>query len=327
MTQGQEVNSSGKIILEDEEIILFDATGKELEKQYVNEMGEKKRAVLRHVREHVRQTLGVKSEQELQGKKLERKAKEATNKLIKVQKLKQPKLKFIDASGKVVKELQLLNMSGLHKTQSQPGKEDIEVSSENIQVAVVSDLGNIAGVIGMNTVTVSDSRISSTMTFEYFNGQGEKLWSVQGVKPWVNSNPKRGVVFSVDGKRVAMAIAQLPDNTDMELYPNWAIVYDGAGKELARFGPYDQLKNLYLTKNGKYGYFDTGKSTVCFDVEKNVLHEFLQKRLNRELNGFIQVSETGRCTINKYLIPSEFTSQGKQKTKVLQEFVFNGVAQ
>ena len=318
----QEQSKGPRIILEEEEVTLFDDSGKELGKRYVSKIGEEKRVILNQVKEKVRRKLGVKSEQEVQKKRLWRKAKEENEKLIKIQELSQPTLKFADKDGRIVRELKLRNITERHKVPSRNGDESIEVSSENIQVAILSDSGNAAGIIGIDEVTAWDSRISSTMTFEYFNANGEKKWSVNHIKPWVNSDPRRSAIFSADGKRVVLAIARLPRNADMELYPNWVVVYDEAGKELVRFGPYDQLRNMYLSKNGRYGYFATGNSSICFSVDSKALHEFPQERVKRELNGVIRVSETGHCTINRVVLPTEINEDGEPKTKVVREFLF-----
>ena len=319
---GQDKGPQSRIVLEEEEITLFDGNGKEIEKRYVSNLGESKKKILNQVKMQVHNKLKVKTEQEVQSKQLWKKAKEETEKLIKIKELKNPKLKFFGPDGAIVKELMLDNEVKRHRTPSKETKELIEVSSENIQVAILPETANVVGIIEMNTVTAFDSRIASTMTFEYLNAEGDVLWIVKEIKPWVNSAPRRGALFSSDGKRVALAIAHLPDNADMELYPNWVVVYDGAGKELVRFGPYDQLRNLYLSKNGRYGYFATGNSSVCFSVDDKNLHEFPQERVKRELNGVIRVSETGRCTINRVVLPTEINEDGEPKTKVVREFSF-----
>ena len=125
------------------------------------------------------------------------------------------KLKFFDENGNVNKEMEL-GKKEKHIT------EDLSVEEE--QYGIVSASGTAAGIIRSETEGEGEDA-PSTHTFEYFSTQGEKLWSVSGIKPWVNSYPGRGVILSADGKRVALAIAQLPENSDLELYPNWAVVF------------------------------------------------------------------------------------------------------
>jgi len=167
--------------------------------------------------------------------------------------------------------------------------------------------------------------VFSTMTFEYFNSQGEKQWSIQG--PWIASDLHRTAIFSADGSRVAVLLSELPKVAGMELHPSWVIVYDAGGKELVRYGPYEQLQRFSLSKNGEYGYIEAVDVQICLDVNNKALHEFSDERGNRVLTGFLQVSDTGGCTINQYSGSLEFDAQGRQKTKVVREFSFKDVPQ
>lgn len=319
--RGQDRPLHGRIVLEEEEITLSDESGKEVEKRYVSGMGDEKRTIVKQVNERVRKILGVKSEQEIQDKKIWKEAKVLRDKLMRIQPLKQSRLKFLDMNGKVINEVQLLNISNRKRIPTHDSYENVETSTDSRQVAVVSDLGNVAGIISMNSYRAWDTMVYSTMTFEYFNSQGEKQWSIQG--PWIASNLHETAIFSADGSRVALLLSELPKEPVMELHPNWAVIYDADGKELVRFGPYDQLRRLFLTKNGKYGYIDAVDSQLCFHVDSKALYEFPDERGNAALTGFIRVSDSGRCTINK-AVPG-IDPQGEQNTKVVREFSFKTV--
>lgn len=319
---GQDKGPQGRIVLEEEEVTLFDENGNEIEKRYVSNIGEPKREMLKQVKMRVYAKLEIKSEQEVQSNKLWKKVKEETDKLLKVQVLKQARLRFTDKDGKEIKTIFLRNKLEMHKISSGTIQDNGALLIQDSQCADLSDSGNAVGVVGVAQESFDESVVTSTRTFEYINAKGESLWSVKNVNPSANAVTSCGSVLSKDGSRIALSVAQFPKEAGMMDYPNWVVVYNEKGIELVRFGPYNQLRNLYLSKNGRYGYFDIGKAQICFDVNNKILHEFPQERANRELNGVIRVSETGHCTINSYRGPLEFDEQGEQKTHVVREFSF-----
>ncbi len=155
--QALDATHQGRIVLEEEEITLSDENGKEIETRFVSKMGEERRTIVKQVNERVRKTLGVKSEQEIQDKKIWREAKVQRDRLMKIQPLKQARLKFMDANGKVMKEIQLLNLSERERIPTDDNYENVETSLDSIQVAVVSDSENAAGIISMNSYRAWDT--------------------------------------------------------------------------------------------------------------------------------------------------------------------------
>jgi len=97
-------NSGGIIKLEEEEIILMENKRK-IKRMYVSEFGKDKEKILKKIEKKVFKRLGVKSQKEIIEKKLSGKYNDEIRKLIKVKRLDQPKLKFINKKGNIIKEI------------------------------------------------------------------------------------------------------------------------------------------------------------------------------------------------------------------------------
>ncbi|MBA3053062.1 MAG: hypothetical protein FP827_08295 [Candidatus Omnitrophica bacterium] len=95
-----------RIVLEEEEITLME-DGKEIQKILVSESSQEKDEILNMVREKVLRKLGVKSDQEIRAGELWDQYNGEVDKLLKVEKVKDRKLKFIDIDkdGKAFKEV------------------------------------------------------------------------------------------------------------------------------------------------------------------------------------------------------------------------------
>ena len=106
--QAQEKMLAGQFVLEEEEVILFDEMGKEIERRNVSKTGTEKAAIRKVVDEKALKTIGLKSTSEIKGKQgLHKKYLKARLKFIKVKALGYPTLKFVDGKKQVSREVSI----------------------------------------------------------------------------------------------------------------------------------------------------------------------------------------------------------------------------
>ncbi len=289
-------------------------------------------AIINGIREEVLKKLGVTSEGEAIDRKLGRNFEDEMKKTVRVKELNQPELKFIDASGNVVKKIDLRSgfRREVKKSHSKPKTPHL-VEEYCTRYAAISDDGKYALYSESLTEglmpeyeqemksrpdTYADD-IGTTTVVKYFDASGSLLWER-------NPPPDTRVTEAQisDGGAIT---AYLQDSTKIgslqENQPSAELVVVGkdggvlfsfpaAGSEYVHW---DGAK-LLMASSGRYlcavGWRNFDHSNYCFDINNKrtwASREYYDVRGIRD-NGKVEVSyadarKKGRKIINleKYL--------------------------
>jgi len=194
---------------------------------------------------------------------------------------------FLNDSGKVKKTIPLKDI----KHDNGPYRE-IEgiwaIASENKRyVALISEQSRV----------LPGYTAASTDTIRYYNIKGDLLWKRDGIR--IGSEPY--ISISSDGAKIFLVLSQKPENVTDLSYPNRPVMLDNDGNEIWNFGEYDDIQNRYITKNGRYGFFeftnDKEWGVIFFDVNNKKSHKYGFGKSNEP--GYCEISETGKATVSR----------------------------
>ncbi len=291
MAHGQEKSPQGRVVLEEEEITLFDDYGKESEKLYVSRNGKEKQRILTQVKEKTLRKLGVNSIDEIKKEKgLMQKYNEENHKLVRVEEIRQPKLKFIAANGNIVKRIELGE-----KTTSKKFK-DATISKEwngyqvNSKSATISENQEYCLIIDHLVWVrhnINDPKESGDYVKTYgegayapppqeaklvlLNNTGKELFQKKIEQGSIAGGPRPDMVVSNNGS-VAFMTSKGEGPGKEVLY-----AYDREGRSLLTFPDSDKDVKVHpegdinISPNGKFlavkaGYLGEGMRLVVFDL-------------------------------------------------------------
>lgn len=202
LVYGQDKGPQGRIVLEEEEVTLFDENGKEIEKRYVSKEGTEKAAIRRQVREKALKRMGLKSLDEIKGnRELNQKYLNEQGKFIKVKELKPLILKFMNDNKKVIKEVPIcppgsgdnnINITtktadywqskGVKTTKSDVVKRKVRqlitrepIVSKSHDAAVISEMFS-EFMMPISTNEQPGSTLESETSIEYYDDKGDMRW-------------------------------------------------------------------------------------------------------------------------------------------------------
>ncbi|MCX5781274.1 MAG: hypothetical protein NT145_01005 [Elusimicrobia bacterium] len=211
---------------------------------------------------------------------------QAKGKIVKDEKKNQ--LQFLDEKGKAIKTIQLKVVEK---------KKDVYIYRNTIE-GLVSDNGQFAGVVTEDAELAEDWYVSSS-TFSYYDVSGNKLWE----KTNVSMTMPPSYIISADGYRVFLVTCAI-DNVYHE-NKFYLAIYNENGNIVWAFGEFYEISEIFLTKNGKYGYFSANGVINFFNVlEKKI------KITPENIRGSANITESGKITINTILEEIDIQENG-----------------
>lgn len=301
---GQENSIGPRIMLEEEEIILFDEKGKEVRRI----SDEEQEIVRKEIKDKVFKKLRVKSGEEVSEKKLCEKYNEEIDKLIKVKKLDRPRLKFIDKEGKVIKEISLGEKRIPKRLKDAVKNKEWNGYQSFYKYATVSKNQKYAA-IGEYSREVRWNIDNPKETEEYVKTYGEEayvgpkakdskltLFDSAGIilleKKFSEGTVVREVVISEEGK--VAVITDLYEGAPGALY-----VYDKTGKEILVYPKENEKVSLCeilkISPNGRYLAVDAGfRRTIFFDLKKG------KKWIANKNYVVYEINDEGKVTLDYY---------------------------
>lgn len=331
VSQGEKASIGPKIVLEQEEITLIE-NGKEVKKENVSK--KEKDVIVKNIKEKVLKSLGLASEGEAIDKKLGEKLSDEVKKLINIKELDQPKMKFVDANGNVVKELDIKTGIQREVTKSHPKLKKPHLMEEYITryVAVSQDgkhsLYSESLSEGIVPETEQEKKsmmdtdagdLGTTTVVKYYDAKGNTLWERQTPGDMRVSE----ALISSDGNVVAYiqefkGIGYLQGNQS----PTELVVVDKGGKKIFSFPPvsgeylYWEGSKIQMSSSGQYlsaagwkrdhhvnFFFDTrGKTTWISDEYYAVWN--IKDDGHAEVS-YVDVKKPGRKTIDLKLYLGE----------------------
>ena len=210
--QGQAQNKGPRVVLEEEEITLFDDSGKELGKRYVGKNDVEKSVLVKQVREKVLKSMGLKSLADTKGRKeLNQRYLNEQRKFIKIRELKPLTLKFVDKNKNVIKEVPICppgsgcksnittmpmeywQSMGIKVTADEIAQRKVEqritrepTISKSQNAAVISEIGSEFAVPSSTQEALfaekGGGELGTASSIEYYDEQGNMRWKKKSEK-------------------------------------------------------------------------------------------------------------------------------------------------
>ncbi|MBN1622027.1 MAG: hypothetical protein JW871_05505 [Endomicrobiales bacterium] len=205
-------------------------------------------------------------------------------------------VKFIDAAGNTVKEIELGKKEEYKDVPGMTGK----IRFESKVYKVVPESKDYVGIVDFKIERAFDLAVS-TRIFSYYDREGNVLWQKKGIAS--HNYDDFHVRISSDGNRIFIV-------TRKHLYVgpgapslNWPVVYNQKGDVVWAFGEYTEVSQIAITKNGKYGLIrgekkENGKevSGILFFEIDNKKTEFFEINIDN-LGAMGRISDDGHATV------------------------------
>ena len=207
VVHAQSVTPHGRVIIEEEEVTLFDEAGREVETRYVRKDGMEKATLVRQAREKVLKRMGLKSIAETKGnKKLNQQYRNELRRFVKIRDLKPLNIKFVDKNNGVIKEVPIcppgsgqnnINIAtmtieawrakGYSLTDNEAAKKKVEhrvsreaVVSKSQNAVIVSEL-NSGFVVPVSSKEIAHAErgggeLGTDSSIEYYDVKGNMRW-------------------------------------------------------------------------------------------------------------------------------------------------------
>jgi|SRR3989339_24642 len=294
LSQILDAQASSKILLEEQEITLFDENGTEIKRLVTDHSSPEAKNIGKEIQDKVLKKLGVYSYKEVSKKRLEAKYNQEINKLIKSIELNEPKLKFIDSKGNIVEQIELVGYGKPSleeiKIEKVDGKEikinqtlsrRIKLPKDRTFVALVESvdrrLANETGNKEINQENQRRIQLGYKDTLEYYDKDGRQLFQKGTPLNMAISD----IVVSDDGNIIAFIQSYtIGEAAENEPYQKLR-VYSKDGKELLKY-PENQesiqfTAGMALSPDGKYLQVSIIGFDLFFDTQGNLFGQIPAK--------------------------------------------------
>lgn len=272
ISHGQSTLGDGKIVHEEEEYVVYDDQGKAKEKYFVGKQGDQQSELSNYLRE----------------KNLKYDVKEVG----------QPKLKFYDEKGKLIKTLDLSSTKSkgkIKETRPSYQKGEYEADLETVKRPIVSKSGRYAVMNNTTYATVGETRLETGKVVVY-DAKGD----IQFEKQFGLGRGILDMRMKISGSgTVAVLTAEIDEGPRNEkLY-----AYDKSGREILAYP--DQKEEITIvalwtiSSNGKYlaasAVFENRyQKSIFFNLENK-----MSWKADRDYVVY-EISDSGEAKVNYY---------------------------
>ena len=210
VVHAQSLTPQWRVVIEEEEVTLFDEAGGKVETRYVRKDGTEKAALVHQARKKALKRMGLKSIKETKGnKQLNQQYRNELRQFIRIRDLKPLNIKFVDKNNKVIKEVPICppgsgqkNISiatmtieawrakGYSLTDSEAAKKKVEhrfsreaVVSKSQNAAIISELDS-GFVVPVSSKEIANAErgggeLGTDSSIEYYDVKGNMQWEIK----------------------------------------------------------------------------------------------------------------------------------------------------
>jgi len=225
-------------------------------------------------------------------------------------------IRLEDKGGSIMRSIKLGREGKVKKVTHGQGSEKKEYEIWDVKEVYgeVSGDGENMAILTREEKYGWDQPRGSTTSIRYIDKNNEVLWE------WENVDVYRGARISQDGSRVAFIEIREQVMFSPPIVDQWVVVFDKQGQEMIKEGPFEMAGQLFLTRNGKFGYVkayfpETNEfGFIFFDVDRNKVHAV------ERLAGWVKLSESGKVTVER---GGRIYLDGRiERGKIVYEFSF-----